>query len=136
MLYGYEQGETFLDRMILNGKILYFLDAMLPFEEDEIKISYTNEQLDWCHSHEANLWQFFIENELLYETEITLINKFFNDGPFTRGFEGSPARLGSWMGWQIVRAYMNQNPEISLQQLLDETNSQKILSGSDYKPKK
>jgi uncharacterized protein YjaZ len=56
------------------------------------------------------------------------------DGPFTSGFaEESPARTGSWLGWQIVKDYMDNN-DVTLKELLKDTDSQKILEKSGYKP--
>jgi uncharacterized protein YjaZ len=129
-----EPGNTLLDRMIYEGKNLLLLDAMLPGANDNMKIKYTPEQLEWCKKNESNLWKFMIQNDILYSTDNQVIDKFFVDGPFTSGFEGSPSRLGSWIGWQIVRAYMNKQVGMSLSPLIKETNSQKILTGSRYKP--
>jgi len=134
-LSGQVPGETLLDRMIHEGKILYFLDAMLPDLEDEIKIGYSPDQLEWCIDSESDLWKFIIENDLLYSTDIQIINKLFNPGPFTRGFDGSPSRLGIWMGWQITRAYMNKNTDISLQELFANPDAKQILAKSAYKPR-
>jgi len=39
--------RSLLDEMIYYGKVLYFKDAMIPFKEDEEKIGYTKEQLDF-----------------------------------------------------------------------------------------
>jgi len=133
-MYGIRPGNTFIDHMIYEGKRLYFLDCMLPFENDEIKILYTPEQLKWCKASESQLWEFILDNEFLYTPELQIINKFFQDGPFTRGFQDSPPRLGAYMGWQIVRSYMNRNKEISIIDLIQNQDSQDILSSSGYKP--
>jgi len=127
-------GNTLLDRMMYEGKRLLLLDAILPEIPDTIKIRYTPVQLEWCKKNESNLWKFMIQNNLLYSTDNQIINKFFVDGPFTSGFEGSPSRLGSWLGWQIIRAYMDHHADISLPVLITETDSQKILMDSGYKP--
>jgi uncharacterized protein YjaZ len=59
------------------------------------------------------------------------------DGPFTAEFsKDAPARLGEWLGWQIVREYYEKNPEVTLQLVMTETDAQKILSNSGYKPEK
>ncbi|MBP6978335.1 MAG: hypothetical protein KBB71_08490 [Lentimicrobiaceae bacterium] len=129
-------GDDVLEKMVVEGKKLYFLDALLPFEEDTVKIGFTDDQLRWCIENESNLWKFMIENEVLYSTDIQIINKFFNDGPFTRGFPGSPARLGSWLGWQIIRNYMDHHSGLTLRDLLHETDAHEILRDSGYKPEK
>jgi hypothetical protein len=129
-------GNTVLDRMIHEGKRLWFLDAMMPEEPDEIKIGYTKEQIEWCIANESNLWKFILDNQVLFSSEIQVMNKFFTDGPFTSGFPGSPSRLGAWIGWQIVRDYMDNQPQVRLQELLVETDSRKVLTRSEYKPRK
>jgi hypothetical protein len=40
-----------------------------------------------------------------------------------------------WVGWQIVRKYMQENKDVTLQQLMAQKDAQYILNGSKYKPK-
>ena len=47
----------------------------------------------------------------------------------------SAPKLGVWMGWQIVRKYMKEHPDVTLQQLMADNDAQKILNQSKYKPK-
>lgn len=130
-------GKDFLQMMINRGKHLYFLDAMAPEMSDHIKIGYQEEKLEWCINNETNIWSFIIENELLYSSDGNINRKFFVDGPFTSDFSSdSPARLGEWIGWQVIRSFMNSNPEVTLRQLIDNQNAQDILMRSGYKPEK
>jgi len=129
--------KTLLDKMILHGKMLYALDLLHPELADNIKIGYTPAQLKWCRDNEFFLWRLFLDQELLYQTDPRLNTRFILDGPFTTGLpEGAPAMLGRWLGWQIVRSYMKKQEQISLQELLHLTDTQKILSQSGYKPRK
>jgi len=132
-----KDNKTLLDKMIYQGKILYFIDAMMPDEPDTLKIKYSEKQLEWCEKNESNIWSYFIENKLLYSTNNSVINKFIVEGPFTSIFsKESPARTSDFIGWGIVKKYMNNNKEITLKELMDETDSQEILSKSRYKPNK
>ncbi|MBN8702861.1 MAG: hypothetical protein J0M08_07335 [Bacteroidetes bacterium] len=127
--------SDFLSTIINNGKTLYLVDALLPNVPDTLKISYTGKQLDWCEKNEFNMWAFFIEKKVLFTTDYNEILRYTGDGPFTAAFnKESPSRVGTWIGWQIVRKYMQNNPTITLQQLIDEKDAQKILSKSKYKP--
>ncbi len=129
--------KTFLDKMINEGKRLYFLEAIMPETHDSIKIGYTKNQMEWCKNNESNIWAFFIENELLYSPDFQYTSKFTTDGPFTSAFSPeSPAKIGSWVGWQIVKSFMKNNKNVKLDELLKKTDSQKLLSESNYKPKK
>lgn len=126
--------STLLDAMIEEGKALYFTQVMLPGEPGENLMKYSPEQLAWIEANEQNLWSFMIENQLLYSTDAKAITTFMTDGPFTSGFSTeSPSRMGHWLGWQIVKAYMNKN-SVSLPDLMATTDSQTILQKSGYKP--
>ena len=128
---------TFLDEIIYYGKIMYFLDATLPNKEAHFKIGYGPEKLNWCIENESNLWAFIIDNQILFSSDYEIIRKFISDGPFTAAFsKESPARIGVWFGWQIVKSYMNHNPEITLPELFADTDSKSIFSKSKFKPLK
>ncbi|MFD2284663.1 gliding motility lipoprotein GldB [Pedobacter petrophilus] len=134
-----DENRTLLSKMIFQGKILYFLDQVLPENiTDSTKIGYSKEQLEWAQRFEADIWAYFLENNFLYETDYQKIQVFLSEGPFTPGLgenRDSAPKLGTWTGWQIVRKYMDENPKITLQQLMAENDAQKILSQSKYKPK-
>jgi len=130
-------GCNMLDRIIYEGKVLYFLDATLPGVPDTIKIVYTGEQLDWCNRNEGNIWSYLIENKLLYSTDYQSQATFFNEGPFTSIFtKKSPSRTGCYIGWQIVRNYMYNNKSATLKELIGIKDSQLILRDAGYHPKK
>ena len=127
--------RTLLDRMIGSAKVLLYLDAVLPSTPDSLKICYTAEKMDWAQKNEESVWAFLVGNQLLYTTDYQTQTKLIQDGPFTTGFSNkSPSRLGIYIGWQIVKSYVNRHPDVSLEQLLQMTDSQKILQESGYKP--
>ncbi len=130
--------RSLLSKMVYNGKILYLMDAVLPEISDTLKIGYTSDQLQWCKEYEAGIWAYFLENELLFNTDYLVIQKYLAEAPFTPGIgenSSSAPKLGVWTGWQIVKQYMEKNPDISLQQLMIEKDAQKILARSKYKPR-
>ncbi|ALJ06065.1 gliding motility lipoprotein GldB [Pseudalgibacter alginicilyticus] len=134
-----KQKKTLLDEMIYFGKALYFKDATLPFIPEEERIGYYKEQLDWALINEESIWRYFVERELLYSTDSKLPNRFINPSPFTKFNlieidNDSPGRLGQYIGWQIVRAYMKNN-DISLKDMLV-ASPEEIFNKSRFKPKK
>lgn len=129
--------QELLSQMIYQGKNLYATGALMPALPDTIKMGYSKNQLDWCVKNESNIWAFLIEQKLLYNTVIQEYVKYINDGPSTNGLpKESPSKIGAWIGWQIVKAYMNKNPDVTLAQLMEINDAQKILNDSGYKPKK
>lgn len=132
-----EKNNTLLDQMVMAGKALYFQDVTLPGAKDEYKIGYSTTQLEWSRKNESNIWAFIIENQLLFSSDPQGVSKMMTDAPFTSGFAAeSPGRLGAYMGWQIVRAYMKEADDITLKQLMEDTDAQHILKVSKFKPGK
>jgi len=133
-----DQDKTLLSKMVYNGKILYFMDMMLPDVSDTTKIGYTGKQLKWCEDFKSQIWGYFLEENLLYESDYEKIQKYIGEAPFTPGLgeknEAAP-KLALWTGWQIVRQYMDKHPEITLPQLMADNDYQKILNESKYRPK-
>ncbi len=124
-----------LSHMIYEGKLMYFLDAMFPTMHDTLKIGYSKNQLEWCNNNETQMWENLVETEKLYVSGRMDLKRFLSDAPYTNGFPiESPGRTGVWIGWQIVRQYMEKHPETTLPQLMELDNPQKILNGAGYFP--
>jgi gliding motility-associated lipoprotein GldB len=132
------QKKTFLDEMIFFGKQLYFKDKVIPFKTDAQKIGYEEAQLEFANTNENMIWTEFVENEMLYKTDSSLPARFIADAPFSKFFleldNETPGRLGQYIGWQIVRAYMRHN-DVTLKEML-QTEAIDIFNKSNYKPSK
>lgn len=133
-----DNDKALLNKMIYNGKIMYFMDRVLPDMADSTKIRYTTEQLKWCNEFEGKIWGYFLEQNLLYETDYQKIQKYLTEAPFTPGLgeknESAP-KLAVWTGWQIIRKYMDKHPDVTLPQLMADKDAQKLLNESGYHPK-
>ncbi|HEY0030682.1 MAG TPA: hypothetical protein VGC65_07985 [Bacteroidia bacterium] len=131
------QKHDFLSEIIYMGRIMYLADALLPGTPDSLKIQYSALQMDYCQQNEFNVWSYFAAQKLLYTTDQAEIMKYTSDGPFTSALsKEAPSRIGHWMGWQIVRQYMKNNPDVTMKDLMNEVDAQKILTKSKYKPGK
>jgi hypothetical protein len=130
-----EPVNNLLNHMIFHGKIYYALDAVMPYAEDSVKIEYTTKQMEYYHQFKKNLWAHFAEKDRLYKNDLKELAPYVAEGPFTTAISKEcPPRIAAYVGWQIVRAYMEKNPEVTLQQLMDEKDAQKILTKSKFKP--
>ncbi len=129
--------RTLLNQMVQLGKSYYFLEKVLPCTPDSVKIGFTARELAGVAYNEQKIWAHFLTQKLLYQTQPFLTQKYVGERPNTAEIgKKAPGRIGAWVGWQIVRAYMAENPSVTLAQLLAEPDAQKILNGSKYKPKK
>ena len=130
--------KTLLSQMVYAGKELYMKDLLIPNYTDAEKIGYKPEQIKWCNENEAYMWSYFVEGKLLYSTDSKLANRFINLAPFSKFYleidNDSPGRVGTWVGWQIVRSFMKNN-DVPLQKMLM-MDANEIFNKSKYKPKK
>lgn len=130
--------NSLINEMIYEGKLLYFADALMPNVEDYRKIGYTAEKLDWCFANEGAVWSYLVNKELLFSVQKSDRQRFVDPAPFSKFYlpldRESPGRIGAWVGWQIVRSYMEHHPEVSLKELMEDVNSKQILNKSKYKP--
>jgi len=130
-----QHSTTVLDHMIETGKMLYFLDAVLPETPDTLKIGYTRVQWKWMEKHKKDVWSVMINDNMLFSSDYMVINKMMQPGPFTDGFSRTaPPSMGAWFGWQIVRKFMSDHPNTTLKQLFEMKDAQTILHQSGYKP--
>ena len=126
-----------LDFMIHNGKKLYILDHILPYTPDSIKLEITTDQVDWLKANEGMIWSYLIKEKLLYNSEWVTIRKLVDYSPNSPGMpEEAPGRTANWIGWQIIKAYIKQHPEVDMEDLLQITDAQMILDGAKYKPRR
>ncbi len=130
--------RSFLSHMIYYGKLLYLKDRFIPFKSDAEKIGYTEDELKWVKSNEDQIWRYFIENELIFDTDSKLYTRFLYPAPFSKFYlqldSESPARVGQYIGWNIVRAFMEKN-DVSINKMLN-TSAEEIFNKANYKPKK
>ncbi|MFT6746468.1 MAG: hypothetical protein ACJAZ2_000807 [Glaciecola sp.] len=129
-------GETLLEQMISLGKIEYFVHATSPASHDSIRFAFSPAQMDWCIEREWALWQHLTSKQLLFSKDYHEYKKYIEDQPFVSSLEReSPGRAGVWIGFRIVSQYMNNNPEITLNELLTSVPAMEVFQGSKYKPK-
>lgn len=129
--------NNLLSHTIFYGKLYYTVNALLPEINDSLLIGYTGKQMQTCETYEKNYWSYFAEKNRLYENNLNNIRELImpNDGPFTAAISKEcPPRIGMWLGLQIVRSYMRNNEKVTLEELMNDRDAQKILSKSKYRP--
>lgn len=130
------QRKTLLADMVDIGKSYYFVSQALPCVADSLIIGYTTKEMRMVAENQEIIWANLIENEFLYETDHTIKNKFVGEQPNIYEIsENCPGRAGAWLGWQIVNKYMASNPDVSITDLMAETDTHKIFQLSKYKPR-
>ena len=128
-----DNDDPLINRMVEKGKRLYVLSKLLPYKEEYKLIGYTEKQLKQCYVHEPQVWDMFIQNNLLLVNDPDIIKNYIGDSPKTPQLgEGAPGNIGSFTGWQIVKKYMQKNDKTTLQQLIN-TDAETIFQDARYK---
>lgn len=130
-----EAVNTLLHHTVFYGKLYYAMEALLPDEQDSVLIGYSSKQMNYCSSYEKKLWGYFAEKNRLYENNLQTVRELTSEGPFTGAIsKDCPPRIAMWIGWQIVRSYMKNNKDATLESLMNEKDAAKILNKSKYRP--
>lgn len=127
----------FVHEMVYQGTLLYFVHALMPEISEEALFTYSTAQLDFCKNNERMIWNYFIDNQLLFDTSLDPKRRFIFPAPFSKfrtSFDNeTPGSIGNWVGYQIVKAYMVEN-NFTLNDLIQNQNHTQIFKNSKYKP--
>jgi len=136
LLVNYEDklhGENLLNRMAFAGKIHYVASVLMEDVTDRELLNYTQQQIDWCEKKEYDVWKHLLENDLIFSVGAKEVSSLMNDGPFTPGMPPeSPGGVGNYIGYKMIKSFMERNKEMSLMQLMKMENDRQFLN--DYKP--
>ena len=132
--YKTPESDNFISRIFSYGKLMAVLQRVLPKANIQELFKYSNSQAKWVVDNEYVIWEFIVKNKLLFSNESNVIDGWVNEAPFTNalGSESCP-RVGVYIGWRIVEAYMDKY-NVDVETMLDENNVKKILAS--YKPNK
>jgi hypothetical protein len=127
--------DNVLTEMIHYGKLRYFEKCMLPEISDTVIFGFTADQMKFCRNNESQMWDYLIENDLLFKTDQFIIRKLTGEAPFTSYFtRESPGRASVWLGFRIVESYMMKNKGISLSDMMNDNDVQILLAKAKYRP--
>ena len=127
--------RNLLNTMLHEAKLVYFTRRMMPALADTILFGFTDDQLRFCRHAEKDMWEYLVSHDLLFSTDSFVIRKFTGEAPFTSYFtEDAPGRAVVWTGFRILERYMNNNPDVTLSELMGMSDCQVILDGAKYNP--
>ena len=130
------QTATFLDQIVYEGKQLYLVETLLSQKPIHEVFSYTADEYAFAEENEVNIWEYFVSGKILYSTDRKLLSRFINPAPFSKfrlAFDNeTPGRLGRYIGYKIVKSYMDKN-EIDFKTMLLQ-DAETIFNNAKYKP--
>ncbi len=122
-----------LDKMVRAGIKQVFLEKMLPYTADSVRLLYSRPQMEWADLYESRIYKELIPH--LYKSDFVMHRDYLSDKPYTTqlALESAP-RIGEYCGWKIVKAYLEKHPEVDLEALMETTDYEAIFKASRYKP--
>ncbi len=128
------QMPALLDRMVHAGIRLYAVQRILPALPDSLLLGWTTAHTATVQREEAALYARLVP--LLFDQNPRAYDWATREGPFTQRLgQDYPARIGEYIGLQIVRRYAEAYPTLTLADLLRITDARKLFELSGYKPR-
>ena len=133
----YPVDRRFISKIIYHGKLIYSMNKITDFNIEQI-IGITQENLNWLTENEDEIWEYFVKNNLIFSTDISLDKRFIHDAPYSKfglsiDFESSPM-VGKWIGYNIVKSYQKKQ-SVELKNLVT-MNEYDLYLKSNYSPRK
>ena len=131
----HKDGSKLVEYFMDLGVQQYFLEKVLPETPEYIRLGYTKEQLDFCNESEEMIWQYFVQNKLLFTTDWQEVTRYVGEGPSTQGLPKEvPGQIGAFVGYRIVQQFMKKHPDMTLEKLVNTQNVLGIFNETKYRP--
>lgn len=128
-------GRTLLDMIMHRGKINWVVAHVLGYDSFEKEMGYDEKEAAWCKKNKAALWKGMVDNGHLYATDPLIVRSYIRKDPFIPILgEKTPASIGVWMGILLIDEYMNTHTDVTINELLNNTDYRQMLADVDFKP--
>lgn len=126
--FPWEWHRTLLDQILHRGKIHWVVSRVLGTATLEEEMGYTPEEGAWCSERRERIWQHLTESGQLHSTDPMLVRAYLQPAECTYPLgTDSPGQVGVWLGAHIIDEYMSKNKNLTVADLLRETNYRSIL---------
>ncbi|MGQ1889016.1 gliding motility lipoprotein GldB [Thermophagus sp. OGC60D27] len=134
--YSYNDSiNDLISQMVYHGKILQFVKHTIPNIPDTLLFGFSQKQMKWCDKNESSMWASIVEHKHLFSTDQMLIRKYVGPAPFTSVFgQDSPGQTGRYLGYKILESWMEENPDQSFRDMMEQTDPHNILRQAKYRP--
>lgn len=126
----WEEGHrTLFDVMVYRGKMAWVAEHILNGDASGSKsLGYTKEEIHWCKKYESKIWKQMAAQHLLESTDPMLIRAYTHPDPrmMVNG-KKIPSLIGVWLGMRLIHKYMDEHPEVTLEELLQRTDFRDLL---------
>lgn len=130
---------TLLGQMIYQGKVAVASEALTGYEVETAEVlGYGPEEWAFLEANEANIWEVFVRDQLLFSTDMMIRQRLSEPAPFSKlgtAMDAEiPGRVARYIGYKLVQSYAENHRDLSLQSLIRIRDAQKFLRDAQYKP--
>lgn len=134
-------GTPLVSRLLYEGVLVEARMRLVENPDEALALGYDDNTLSWLRDNERAIWESIVSKNMVYDTSLTLQERLVAPSPSTAQLlvADSPGRIGRYIGYRIVRAYLEKNPETAFSLLLSPefyASPQDVLSDSQYNPGK
>ena len=130
--------ETFVEKLVYYGKIEWIKQLLVPGKQQHELLRYNKAELNWCEENEFNVWNYFVQKDLLFSKSKALNYRFFKPAPFSKFYleldNQTPGEIGKWVGLRIVQSYAKSHSDMSVQRIINQSDLMTFFHHSRYKP--
>ena len=132
------ENSSVLSHLLREGAMAVAKEKLNPRVGLAQILGFTPEQLAEITQHESFIWKRLVNDKLLYSTDAEVKSELFDPRPVTRIIrQDAPGRAVRYIGYRIVKSYLNSHPGKTLPDLLGPdfvSDAAKILKESGYNP--
>lgn len=132
-----QNNDNVLSRMLYEGALTQAKMRLVPDASLANALGFSDTQLRDIVKNEEFIWTRLVSGKMLYSTDEDLKSKLFAPLPYSQPISANaPGRTARFTGYEIVKAYLERNPETKLSHLLSPEfyNNPKALAESGYNP--
>lgn len=132
-----DKAKTILSKMLYHGALVHAIMSSMPDADLSLALGVSDKELEWLESNEASIWDKFIQQGFLYSNSDVDASKLLNPSPSTPIIHPeSPGRVGRYIGYAIVKSYIDKHTDVTLERLLspDFYGETKTLIDAGYAP--
>jgi len=106
---------TLLEKMLYYGAVLNVLTELFPETPMATLMRMTPDDEVWLNENLRNVYRSMLEKKMLFSTDPVIASKLLNPSPGSFVISrDAPAMTGRFLGFSIVRSYIENNPDADI----------------------
>lgn len=114
-----ESNSPLINKMIYDGIIAEAKMRLVNHSNPASALGYDESEYQWLTDNEAMIWDKMVGTRLIFDTSETTADRLLSPAPASAIISPEcPGRVGRFIGYKIVKSYLDNHPGVSLPDLL------------------